>query len=463
MDNIVKFECMECGENIEVVTIENSDLNNDIKELLKDGELCLECFENNYFVCHECGELHENDELIEIKTGYNEYIKVCEGCAEYNDDIYYNCHECGTWYHTNYMECHDVDICGYNEVVCNSCLNNSDDIFYCDYHEQYEKSEYYHVVNNYGTICEDAYYNGGFAYCDDCGECYDVDTMDFIGGCYYCSDCAIEQDGGKIQGYHSNKSSHMQYNKIKSQENTVLTFGFELEVERRDDAIPCSEMSEILHYNMDGFTVYENDGSLNDGFEIISRPFDLGYYDDEGKQLIDNMLDDLKHNNYLSHDPGTCGLHFHVGRAGLGDTYAEIDKTIKNISIILEYFKEELTKLSRRKSSDLRRWSKFLTGNYDKDELKAEYITDLMENNNDRYSALNLRNDATVEFRFFRGTLKNESFHAAFELIYNIVSYSKDHDLITDLYILDINTIFTYKLNNYIGEYMQNKLCPVVA
>ena len=122
-----------------------------------------------------------------------------------------------------------------------------------------------------------------------------------------------------------------------------------------------------------------------------------------------------------------------------------------------------MTKLSRRKSSDLRRWSKFLTGNYDKDELKAEYITDLMENNNDRYSALNLRNSATIEFRFFRGTLKNESFHAAFELIYNIVSYSKDNDLITNLSILDINNIFTYKLNNYIGEYMQNKLCLVVA
>ena len=362
------------------------------------------------------------------------------------------------------MERHDVDICGYNESVCHECVNSDNDIFYCDYHEQYEKSEYYHNVSDYGIICEDAYYNGGFAYCEDCGTCHTADTMECIDDYLYCSDCADDhQKCGRIESYHANKSSHMDYHKIKNIDDNVLTFGFELEVERGNSSIYCEDMSEILYDNMDGLTVYENDGSLDDGFEIISRPFDIEYYEEEGKQLIDTMLTKLKENNFLSHDPGTCGLHFHVGRAGLGNTVNEQNKTLKNISIILEYFKEELTTLSRRSSSHLNRWSKFLTTNYGKESLKAEYITNLMENSYERYSALNLRNNATIEFRFFRGTLKNESFHAAFELIYNIVSYSKDHDLITDLSILDINNIFTYKLNNYIGEYMQNKLGLVVA
>ena len=457
--NVIKFECVECCEVIEISSIENMDLNDDIKDALIREEICFECFENDYFICEECGELHNNEKCVEIITGYNEYIKVCEECAEYNNDIYYNCNECGTWYHMNYMERYDVDVCGYNEAVCHECVNSDNDIFYCDYHEQYEKSEYYHNVSDYGIICEDAYYNGGFAYCEDCSTCHDVDTMECIDDCLYCSDCAEDNHKcGRIESYHANKSSHMDYHKIKNIEDNVLTFGFELEVERGDSSIYCEDMSEILYDNMDGLTVYENDGSLDDGFEIISRPFDLQYYNEEGKDLINNMLNTLKENNFLSHDPGTCGLHFHVGRAGLGNTVNEQHKTLKNISIILEYFKEELTKLSRRSSSHLNRWSKFLTANYGKESLKAEYITNLMENSYERYSALNLRNNATIEFRFFRGTLKNSSFHAAFELIYNIVAYSKDHELINDLNELNFIDIITYQLNDYIEEYANNRL-----
>ena len=461
MENIVKFECVECCEVIEISSIENSDL----KEELIKNKICVDCFNNDYFVCEDCGEIESIEYKTTVQDGYNSFMNVCDECISYNNHIYIYCEECDTWYHTNYNDYEMVNINGYDTCICEECVNDNENIFYCEFHNQYEKNDNMVHVENVGLICYDGVSDGYYDYCDDCDCYYDIDCMTYIEDeeTYYCDECAKDHQG-VIKSYHGNKDTHANNKKVKCDAPNNMTFGFELEVERGSEAdLSNKEAAKGLYDIMDNFVVFENDSSIDDGFEIISRPFDIGYYEEEGKQLIDNMLNDLKYNNYLSHDPGTCGLHFHVGRAGLGDTYAEIDKTIKNISIILEYFKEELTTLSRRKASDLRRWSKFLTGNYDKDELKAEYITDLMKNNNDRYSALNLRNSATIEFRFFRGTLKNESFHAAFELIYNIVSYSKDHDLITDLSILDINNIFTYKLNNYIGEYMQNKLCLVVA
>ena len=120
--NVIKFECVECFESIEIITIENMDLNDDIKDTLIKEEICFECFENNYFICEDCGELHNNDECVEIITGYNEYIKVCNDCAEYNDDIYYNCSECGAWYHMNYMERYDVDT---SVVIMNQCARSA--------------------------------------------------------------------------------------------------------------------------------------------------------------------------------------------------------------------------------------------------------------------------------------------------------------------------------------------------
>jgi hypothetical protein len=48
--------------------------------------------------------------------------------------------------------------------------------------------------------------------------------------------------------------------------------------------------------------------------------------------------------------------------------------TISKINIVCEYFKEELILLSRRKESQLNRWSKFTTRGINKDDLTIEQI-----------------------------------------------------------------------------------------
>ena len=72
------------------------------------------------------------------------------------------------------------------------------------------------------------------------------------------------------------------------------------------------------------------------GFEIITRPYDLEYYKKEGKEIFINALELLQNNKFRSHDGGRCGLHVHIGRHGLGNSYQERINTIRRINIIIE-------------------------------------------------------------------------------------------------------------------------------
>ena len=455
MENIKKGIIIECEECFDVITITNSTEN---KDILIEKNICNDCLNDNYFKCTECGEYHHNDEMQEVEF-LDAYKNVCNECIEWYDDKYYYCDDCGGYkYAPDYeqLEVYDVD---YNteKYICESCKDHNSNIFWCDYHERYEDAYSQFNVNNYGTICIKAYESGEFGSCDTCGEIFELDDMNYTDYASYCDACYEDiEEQGQIKSYHDHKCDYHRNTKIlNTSDDNVLTYGFELEVEA-GNYTTCGEMSNILYEAMDDFTVYESDGSLNEGFEIISNPYDLEYYEAEGKDLIINMLDLLIENKFKSHDTSTCGLHVHIGRHGLGDSYGERDNTIMQIGFIVEYFKEELTLLSRRKEEKINHWAKFTTKDYKKEELTLDIINKLNRENRSRYSALNLQNESTIELRLFRGTLKKETFLATLELVHNICKYAKENN-INDLESLDFYTIATYEKNEYIGDYLELK------
>ena len=454
MENIKKGIIIECEECFDVITITDDTEN---KDVLIEKNMCSDCLNDNYFKCTECGEYHDNDKKIEVEflTCWKE---VCIDCVEYNDDKYFYCDDCGNYKSLEdyeQVEIYDVDNKEYT-YICDSCKSSDPYIIYCEYHEREERTDNDMHIHGYGQICFRAYEEGDFSYCEDCEEYYHYDDLQYgEDDCLYCSDC-IEDHTGHIKSYHDHKCEYLNNNKITNEEEPYnLTFGIELEVES-GNSTSCSEMSNILFDNMKDFTVYENDGSLNSGFEIITVPFDDKYYEAEGKDLLINMLDLLIENKFKSHDTSTCGYHIHVGRHGLGKNYGERLNTIMNINLICEYFKEELTLLSRRKESQLNRWSKFLTSGINKENLTTDKVEELVKNNKQRYSAINLNNEPTIEFRIFRGTLKKETFLATLELVHNICKYSIENDIIYNN-DLDFYTIATYDKNEYIGNYLDLK------
>ena len=354
MENINKGIIIECLECFEVIAI-NDDTEN--KEALKDLNICNECLNDNYFKCTECGEYHKEDKKIEVEY-LREWKNVCNDCVEWHDDKYFYCDDCGNYKaYEDYEqeEIYNVDNQEY-VYICDSCKDSDSYIFYCEYHERYEKAENTFTINNYGEICSIAYEYGEFSCCQDCEEYFHVDDLEYSenDGYMYCSEC-IEDHQGHIKSYHDHKIEHIRETKILSNEN-IITMGVELEVESTNYT-ECGEMSNILFNASNDFFVYESDSSLNNGFEIITRPYDLEYYKKEGKEIFINALELLQNNKFRSHDGGRCGLHVHIGRHGLGNSYQERKNNIRKINIITEYFSPELTILSRRAAEKLNHWS----------------------------------------------------------------------------------------------------------
>ena len=156
----------------------------------------------------------------------------------------------------------------------------------------------------------------------------------------------------------------------------------------------------------------KHDGSLDDGFEIVTHPMSLDYHMKHmpWKRLLKEMVS----YSYLSHQAGTCGLHAHVSRSALGDTYEEQEATIARLLFFFEMHWNELLRFSRRTSDQLRRWA----NRYGYKEELSELLDYAKKTNGTaRYCCINLQNSNTVEFRIFRGTLRYNTLIATLQLV----------------------------------------------
>lgn len=164
----------------------------------------------------------------------------------------------------------------------------------------------------------------------------------------------------------------------------------------------------------------KHDGSLEDGFEIVTHPMSLDYHMNHmpWKSLLDRIIS----HSYLSHQAETCGLHVHVSRKALGDTYEEQEATIARILYFFEMHWNELLRFSRRTSEQLKRWA----NRYGYREYPSELLDYAKRRNGTaRYCCVNLQNAHTVEFRIFRGTLRYNTLIATLQLVDRICEVAK--------------------------------------
>jgi hypothetical protein len=192
--------------------------------------------------------------------------------------------------------------------------------------------------------------------------------------------------------------------------------GVELEVEVKDNE--RQEIAEGLHYHNDDLFWTEEDGSINYGFEIVSMPCSLEYHQNSFPWKA--MVEYLSEQGCRSHDTTTCGLHVHVS---IGNMTRE---QLSDLVFFVHTQKTMLETLARRGSNG---YTKF------KDVKKGDTT---LSYNRDRYEAVNLQNDNTIEFRLWRGTLKYDTLIATIELSHAIVEfikvYAKDLESTTATY-----------------------------
>lgn len=266
-------------------------------------------------------------------------------------------------------------------------------------------------TNNWGStdypLCE-ACFDGYYVRCHECGRIIPAEDAERNGDEYdYCNHCYSRFFRNSICDY-SYKPDPIFYG------DGDRFFGVELEIDyggEYDDS--AEKILEVCNRKNEHIYI-KHDGSLEEGMEIVTHPMTLAYHMNEmdwpGIAGTALALD------YRSHQTSTCGLHVHVNRSSLSEDRDEQERIVGNILYLVEKFWDKLLRFSRRTQEQLDRWaSRYGYKNRPKDIYKGA-----KESYPGRYKCVNIQNDATIEFRIFRGTLKVNTILATLQMVNEI-------------------------------------------
>ena len=312
------------------------------------------------FICCHCGQTHPLENRVMVGND-----ALCECCANEETVI---CSRCGERVYR------DDNAGDENTPLCQPCYDR-----------------HYTSCVRCGRIIhlDDAYYE-------------DDDEDDPL--CYDCHTHARRNK--RIEDYYYKPEPLFRGNGSRY-------FGVELEIDGAgEDDTSAGQIMEIANGNGLENLYCKHDGSLDDGFEMVTHPMTLEYHMKEMPWA--RILKEAIRLGYTSHQASTCGLHVHVNRDAFGNTEEAQDAVIARILYFFEKNWEELLKFSRRTPRQLERWA---TRYGYKDQPKELLDHAKKGYHGGRYTSVNLTNTDTIEFRIFRGTLKYNTLIATLQLL----------------------------------------------
>jgi len=185
-----------------------------------------------------------------------------------------------------------------------------------------------------------------------------------------------------------------------------LYMGVELEVERRNNCpYEIGEMTHNDFYNdkTGQFAILKSDGSLSNGFEIVTAPATLNAHRENWDTFLNG--DAIKH--LKSWNTDTTGMHIHISRNHL--TQLDIGKLLVFIN---DYKNEEFVNHIAGRNSD--QWAK----------KSSKKISDAVHSS-EKYEAVNMSHRHTIEFRIFKGNLAKQGMFRVMEFVHALVGFSK--------------------------------------
>jgi hypothetical protein len=276
-------------------------------------------------------------------------------------------------------------------------------------------SDYFHSDD--GTTV----YSGDSTVCNSCLE--DNYTYSDIQDRYISNeDWENEQEEDEpeyeyIGSYHSSKRNLGHIPSSYDLRSPRVLLGLELEIEVDDNYNKDTRAKVLLdgmsdYKDEDGirhtYCLMEEDGSLDNGFEMVTAYTGLDVHKAQ-LQYFKNRTAGL-----TSHDTSTCGLHVHVCKSSMTTLHAAkmvlFINDPENIGLVKAIARRSNASYSKIKNKkDDKHWLRdSVHSSKDKDEQ-------IRRMNSDRYEALNFKNDRTIEFRLFKGTLKYETLIACLE------------------------------------------------
>ena len=342
----------------------------------------------------------------------------CESCGLQTEmaDIYtapdsaFMCEDC---YSENVTDCHE---CAEGNYI--NALLYSD---YCG-----------------GYLCEYCY-DETHTYCDTCGETRHIDRPC---GC----SLHIKPYGYKPSPIFKQRQWLSKGRKMigeprpHNRRNRKLYAGIEMEVEVGSQS--ASNRAESLNLGESEAYIKE-DGSLDNGFEIVSHPQTLHAW--RQSKWLESVWD-LRRKGCNSHNTSTCGLHISLSRR-------HFDRMeLYRLSKFVYWNPYFIEVLSRRTRRNLISWgnpfaltdTRLDVPSPEFGQVKLEqgspYFVNAMGEpiytsralargyRNGRSTAVNLPSQR-VELRFFRGTLKPSTFWADLEFSFSLAEFVKGHGL----------------------------------
>lgn len=372
MENPVRFEY----RNMEVFV----DKSECVQSTLS-GEYIPEAWSGHY--------IEDGDEIItrnDIRNGLTSDYGICENC----DEI-----------------CRAEDFTDTRDgMVCGRCLDNH--YYYSDVMDEWIHED--EVVYVGDEVMTDSYREDNYTQCDCCGEWFDIEyeggTSD--DGYDLCDSCINDyrldngsvyyKDSGYIRCYHPDIDLHFYGNGPKF-------LGCEYEVQGGG----CnSNIAESIFGDYKEFYC-SSDSSLDEGFEAITHPCSPNYllsnidWEEITKRLARNDYDDEE----------GAGFHVHISR--------EHFKSQSHIGKLIKFFSENYQTLMEFGNRDWDNATDYAAPTeYDDDD---KFINIYNKTRGDRYHAVNVWPNATVEIRLFNTTYRPEV----------IRSYIQFVDIITDL------------------------------
>ena len=253
-----------------------------------------------------------------------------------------------------------------------------------------------------------------------CETCLDEETL-------VCADCGTriwsEQNAGSSEHPLCQRCFDRNYTTCERC-GAVLSFDSVFYLDDEDDMPYCESCCEMLRnraihdysYRPEAIFYgdaprYKHDGSLNDGFEIVSHPATLECHTKDFPWA--QMMKQAIQLGYSSHKAETCGLHVHISRDAFGESVLEQEASIARLLFFVEKSWNELLKFSRRTNRQLERWA----ARYGYKDTPKEMMDQAKNHRLGRYTCVNLTNANTIEIRIFRGTLKYNTFLATLQLV----------------------------------------------
>jgi len=227
-----------------------------------------------------------------------------------------------------------------------------------------------------------------------CSSCENETISELIheGVCHNCLDASF-----KIHNYSTRVEGMLKFKATKVRPNTVY-LGCELEYETKNRNKAQIGVGKLMH----GHALMKSDGSIRNGFEIVTCPATLDIHLEVFKNFFDNIPPDLKIQDNV-------GMHVHISRKPLSQlTIGKMTEFLNRIDN-----KDFITYIAGRSNNQYSQM----------DDKRKVTFPWLHQRGSDRYNALNLNNSNTIEIRLFATPMDYKTFAMRLQFVQALVDY----------------------------------------